>query len=218
MVSAMAAGSPPRSYALVPPKLIGGALCLDFVNTRDWRGDRSAPGERLVRYEELLHWAAHAGALGTREGRRLLTEARRRPEEALAVLDSAIALREGLARLVARRRGRSAADLALVNRMLAAAPTRLMVVPDATSGFAWSTGGAVDALDRPLWPVLWSAADLLTSARLTQVRACANPRCGWMFLDVSKNGSRRWCAMENCGNRAKVRRHYERRRRARSVD
>ena len=114
MVSAMAAASPPRSYALVPPKLIGGALCLDFVNTLQWRGNRSAPGERLVRYEELLHWAAHAGALGTREGRRLLTEARRRPKEALAVLDSAIALREGLARLIAGRRGRSPADLELV--------------------------------------------------------------------------------------------------------
>jgi predicted RNA-binding Zn ribbon-like protein len=74
--------------------------------------------------------------------------------------------------------------------------------------------GAAKALDRPLWPVLWSAADLLTSARLAQVRVCADPRCGWMFLDVSKNRGRRWCAMENCGNRAKVRRHYERRRRA----
>jgi predicted RNA-binding Zn ribbon-like protein len=98
--------------------------------------------------------------------------------------------------------------------MLAAAPTRLMVVAAPTSGFAWSTGGGADALDRPLWPVLWSAADLLTSARLAQARTCADPRCGWMFLDESKNRGRRWCAMENCGNRAKVRRHYERRRRA----
>jgi predicted RNA-binding Zn ribbon-like protein len=213
MVMSVKALARSRSYALAPPTLIAGALCLDFVNTLTWRGDRAAPGERLVRYEELVVWAMHSSALDARLGRRLLSSARRRPQEAQRVLTEAIRLREALARLVAGRGPRSAADLALVNRMLAAAPARATVVR-AAHGFAWSTGKAGDALDAPLWPVLWSAADLLTSARLAQVRTCADARCAWVFLDVSRNRSRRWCSMNECGNRAKVRRHAARSRNA----
>jgi len=207
----MARRAPYRSYAESPPQLIGGALCLDFVNTVQWRGDPEAPGDRLVGYGELVHWAAHAGAIAAGRLRPLLAEARRRPDDARAVLDGAIALREALARLLVSRGRRAAADLRLVNDMLAAAPVRAAVVP-AARGFTWSTDRAGDLLGEPVWPVLWGAAELLTSARLGHVRACADPRCGWAFLDVSRNQSRRWCAMENCGNRAKVRRHLARRR------
>jgi predicted RNA-binding Zn ribbon-like protein len=214
MVSAMPGSEP--SYAVVPPKLIGGELCLDFINTHQWRRDRSAGGERLTDYEELLHWATQAGDLDGREGRRLRDAARRRPDRARAVLAEALALREALARLFARPRRPATADLALVNRMLAAAPVRAEVVP-AAAGFGWSTAGPRSVLGRPLWAVLWNGLELLTSARLGQVRTCADARCGWMFLDLSRNRTRRWCAMENCGNRAKVRRHYARRRKGRGV-
>lgn len=198
------------SYAQTPPRLIAGALGLDFVNTLEWRGDPAMPGERLVSYAELVLWATHAGALGRPEARRLQARARRRTGEAEAVWREAIALREALARLFAAPRGSSAKHLALVNRMLARAPgrTRLASTPE---GFGWSTGAA-NALERPLWPVLWSAAELLTSGRIGQVRTCGDARCGWLFLDTSRNRSRRWCAMDDCGNRAKVRRHSERRR------
>jgi predicted RNA-binding Zn ribbon-like protein len=62
-----------------------------------------------------------------------------------------------------------------------------------------------------LSPVAWSVAELLMSEDLHRVRECAGPDCGWLFMDTSKNGSRRWCSMETCGNRAKARRHRERR-------
>lgn len=212
MVSTML--EPEPSYAVVPPKLIGGELCLDFINTHRWRRDRSTGRERLTDYEELLHWATHAGGLDEREGRRLRVDARRRPDRARAVLAEALALREALARLFASRRRPAAADMALVNQMLAAAPVRAEVVR-AAGGFGWSTGGMRAALGRPLWAVLWNGLELLTSARLAQVRTCADARCGWMFLDLSRNRTRRWCAMEDCGNRAKVRRHYARRRKGR---
>ncbi len=213
MVSAMATRGPYRSYAESPPQLIGGALCLDFANTVHWRGDPAAPGDRLVSYDELVHWTHHAGALGRRRARQLISEGRRRPDEARTVLQTAIALRETLARLAAPRGRRAAPDLAFVNRLLANAPARAAVIP-ADRGFAWSTDGVGDPLDEPLWPILWSAAELLTSARLAQVRECDDPRCAWLFVDASRNRRRRWCAMENCGNRAKVRRHLERRRRS----
>jgi predicted RNA-binding Zn ribbon-like protein len=60
--------------------------------------------------------------------------------------------------------------------------------------------------------VLWSAADLLVEPRLARVRQCGNPKCVWLFLDTSRAGNRRWCAMSMCGNRAKAHRHYLRHR------
>ena len=86
-------------------------------------------------------------------------------------------------------------------------------------GFVWEWKTGHDALDRLLWPVIRSAAEVLTSADVAAVRACAAPACGRLFLDGSRNGTRRWCDMAVCGNRAKVRRHYARRRsrRARSA-
>jgi predicted RNA-binding Zn ribbon-like protein len=86
---------------------------------------------------------------------------------------------------------------------------RLSVEGDACS---WVFADEGDELDRMLWPVAWSAASLLTSADIGLVRRCASPRCGWLFLDRSRNRSRRWCDMKGCGNAAKARRYYARRR------
>jgi predicted RNA-binding Zn ribbon-like protein len=67
-------------------------------------------------------------------------------------------------------------------------------------------------LDRPLWTLARAAGDLLTGPELARVRRCGSATCASMFLDTSRNGSRRWCDMETCGNRAKARRHYSRAR------
>ena len=209
MVSVTTNGAP-RSYATEPPKLIAGALCLDFVNTLTWRGDPAEGDERLHHYEQLIYWARHAGVIGQADARRLLGDARRRPQDARRVLESALALRETIARLVLGRGERT--DIARLNRLLAEAPKRTSVVPMG-DGFAWPTLREPATLDQPLWPVAWSAADLLVSERRADVRMCADRRCGWMFLDVSRRRRRRWCSMEDCGNRAKVRRHYERTKR-----
>src|SRR5487761_522058 len=69
---------------------------------------------------------------------------------------------------------------------------------------------AAPAVASLLAPVIWSAGDLLTGERLARVRLCANEKCRWLFLDDSKAGTRRWCAMRACGNRAKAHRHYMR--------
>ncbi|MEM7223693.1 MAG: ABATE domain-containing protein [Pseudomonadota bacterium] len=199
---------PLPSYGDRTPKLIGGLPCLDFVNTVEWRGDPTAWGEHLINYGELIHWAGAAGLVARREAKRLLSAAKRDPDAAQTVLKEAVDLRETLARLLRSPDLPEESDLARVNRLLAQAPAR-GVLSAADGGFAWAGGG--ESLWRPLWPVLWSAADLLTSERLGQVRACSDPRCGWLFLDTSRNRSRRWCAMADCGNRAKARRHYARR-------
>jgi predicted RNA-binding Zn ribbon-like protein len=83
--------------------------------------------------------------------------------------------------------------------------------------FRWHWADASNRLDRLLWPVTRSAAELLTSSEVSLVRECASERCSWMFVDRSRTHRRRWCDMKTCGNRAKARRHYERRKQ-RSLD
>ncbi|MDD5265163.1 MAG: ABATE domain-containing protein [Candidatus Bipolaricaulis sp.] len=194
-------------------KLVGGALCLDFANTTGWRPD---PGdeEYLRDYEDVVVWAALAGAASETEARRLLRRAKSDPERARAVHARAVALREALYRILsASAAGHLAGsrDIDAVNQVVHDAYRHLCIAPH-DGGFAWEWDGARDALELPLWKVARSAADLLVSSELRRVRECSGHRCDWLFLDASRNRSRRWCDMANCGNRAKARRNYERRR------
>jgi predicted RNA-binding Zn ribbon-like protein len=206
----------PPSYADKAPKLLGGTLAVDLVNTVGWRGRRGAARQdRLFAYEELVHWARHAGAVSGTEVAGLLAAARRDPAAAAQALERAVALREALARLLSSRAARRA-DLDVVNDLLAQAPPRTRLVAGAGQ-LRWSEErprsarrARVAALMRPLWPVVWDAAALLSSPRRAQVRGCGDRECGWMFLDASRGHTRRWCSMEDCGNRAKARRHYRR--------
>ena len=205
-------------------ELLGGRLCLDFVNTADSRGADYVV-ELLLSYRDLVEWGRHAGALAPEEAARLLAAGERHPDAEAETVAMAIALREALYRVfLAAMEGRAAPpdDLRMVNAALGRALGRARLIGDAT-GYEWAWAGDDEdhdddggepnaALDRMLWPVLRSAADLLASADLRRVGACANERCGWLFLDTSRNHSRRWCAMEDCGNRAKARRHYRRQR------
>jgi predicted RNA-binding Zn ribbon-like protein len=83
------------------------------------------------------------------------------------------------------------------------------------AGYRWGWEGAGDDLDQILWPVARSAAELLTDDSLARVRECDAGNCAWLFLDTSRNRSRRWCDMTVCGNREKAQRHYRRIRKRR---
>ena len=194
--------------------LLGGELCLDFANTVEYRlSDHTH--EFLNSHRDLVLWSQHAGVLTDGQAERLLQEARRRPEEADAVLGRAIGLRETIYRIFTAAIGGCSPDsasLETLNVFLAQALAQLRVV-SAGEGFAWDwAGNGQDdqSLDRMLWPIVQSAADLLTSDELSRVKQCAG--CGWLFVDRSRNHSRRWCDMRVCGNRAKARRYYERHR------
>ncbi len=204
------------SPALDPRKLRlrGGRLCLDFVNTVDPRAGEEN-WDFLATYDHLTAWAAHAGAVTEEKSEDLRREAAAHPWEAARALLRATELREAAYRiLVAVSHGRTPApaDLATLNAALADAMEHVRVVSEA-EGFAWGWDAESRDLSRVLWPVARSVADLLTSEELGRVRACAGEACGWVFLDASKNRSRRWCAMGVCGNRAKAKRHYARVRR-----
>jgi predicted RNA-binding Zn ribbon-like protein len=198
-------------------ELSGGALCLDFANT--W-GDRERPEEeRLRSYPDLLAFALQTGTLTADEAARLAGRAGREPGEAAAALARAVELREALYRIFsagaaeaagATGRGPEAADLERLNAALPEALSHLRLEPRGRE-LVWAWAAADDPLEAPLWPVVRSAAELLTAEERRRVRECGGGACTWLFLDHSRNRSRRWCSMETCGNRAKARRHYRRR-------
>ena len=186
--------------------------CLAYANTLSWRG-REAPLEELGDVGDLVRWAAGTAGLGAKVVDALEGWAPAHPA-AEALFAEAIALREAIYRIFhALACGEAVADpdLAALNRALAAAPPRHRVGPT-YAGFGWQIEGARTSAPMLLAPVLWSAGDLLASDRRRRVRLCANEQCLWLFLDESKAGTRRWCDMASCGNRAKARRHYRRTR------
>ncbi len=197
----------------LPFKQVGGWLCLDFVNTVNWDSPDGSR-ERFNSYADLVRWGRHMEDLTNQAARSLLEKAARRPEEAEAVYKQAMLLRAALHRIfgaIAADLSPKPADLKFLNGALSAALVHVRLRP-AENGFSWGWAGEADALDQMLWPILWSAADLLTSEKLDRVGQCAGDSCGWLFLDTSRNRSRRWCEMEHCGNRAKARRYYHRKR------
>ena len=184
----------------LPFKYIGGDPSLDFVNTVDWT-EQGPIKERLTDYARLTRWAEGAGILSRADAERLRRSAT--PREAKAAYKSALRLRDVLQRLYA-----SGSDAAWeeFNELLGKALRHLGVSPR----HEWEWHG-VESLESVLWPVVWSAANLLTSEEAQRIRVCAGPDCGWMYVDRSRNGLRRWCQMETCGTLEKSRRRAERR-------
>ncbi len=192
--------------------LKSGRLCLDFANTADWHAS-DQPEERLNSYADLVAWAKGVGIL-TEGQQQLVSAAMNQAAEAADVLAQAVELREAIFRIfsaVSVGTSPTATDLTILNQALSAALGRLQLVSTPT-GFGWEWNAGGDSLDQMLWPVAQSASDLLTSEELNRVGQCADERCGWLFMDMSRNRSRRWCDMGDCGNRAKARRHYQRKR------
>ncbi len=193
--------------------LVGGRLCLDFINTVDWHLS-DHPEEYLTSYATLVAWSQRARILTEEGARHLLAAAERHPAEAAAALQAAITFREALYRIflaALANKPPTDDDLALFNAARAQALAHSAIA--ATSeGFAWRWMVDPQNLGWMLWPIALSAADVLFSPELKEIKQCGGPGCGWLFLDTSKNHSRRWCTMEGCGNRAKARSHYQRKR------
>ncbi len=192
-------------------ELAGGHLALDFANTVG-QHEPVFLNEWLASYDDLAWWANRAGIAGDEEVGALLAAARADGAEAERVFSRALALREAIFRIfsTAGERGHAAdADMETLNAELAVAGAHLRVRAEG-GGFGWGWEG--DGLDRVLWPVARAAAELLTGGDLGRIGECAGEECQWLYVDTSRNHSRRWCVMSDCGNRAKARRHYHRTR------
>jgi len=191
--------------------LVGGAVCLDFINTLDDRFSNE-PKESLKSYVDLARFGEDTGALTDLQVDRLFEWSMQRPEEAQRALASAIQLREAISEIfyaLARKKPVPAAALVILNQHVQEASQHLELVPG-KGHFEWKFESGSHDLFAPLWPIARNAAELLASDQLEFVRPCASKTCEWLFLDESKNHRRRWCDMTKCGNRSKVKRFYTR--------
>lgn len=172
-------------------------LCLEFANTRYWRG-QDTPTETLKEPADLAAWLKVAKPPLQKE------------------FEQALVLRETIHRLfdaLAQGKAAGSRDFEELNAALAAAPAR-KALRRGKDGYDWDLDMKSGTALALLAPVLWSAGDLLASAKLAKVRRCANPECLYLFIDESRAGKRRWCTMSSCGNRAKARRHYHKSKQA----
>jgi predicted RNA-binding Zn ribbon-like protein len=208
---------------------VPGDLSLDFANTAEWHAGHD-PVESLLSYVDALDWARDRGILDETQRQTLLAKARSDPSREAEAFRRIIALREAVYHIfsaVAHCVAPAQADLDTLNAELAEASPYLRLVAASadgrgcgapggegpggdTPGFAWVWTEVEDHLTSLLWPVARSATELLTSPQLPRLRECAGEACGWVFLDRTKNASRRWCDMAECGNRAKARRYRAR--------
>lgn len=203
----------PNNKSAANLNLLGGRACLDFVNTLDWRGT-DCPVEYLQTYRDLIDWSRHAGTISDQEAKSLSQTATTQASDGATHLTKAIKLRETIHRIfasIAHGHPAPAEDLAVFNRYLAETLQFSRIIQK-ESGYAWNTKIDPAILASILNPLVRSAVDLLVSKAVKRVKRCGDPACGWLFLDTSRNNSRRWCDMRDCGNRAKANRFYKKRR------
>ena len=192
-------------------KLAAARMCLDFTNTLAYRYS-AQPVDNLSEYSNLLGWSSAAGLVDAHTAQKLERQAASHPGRAGQALASAIRLREILHRILAGQiacAAPQAEDLHNFNRTLGQVLQRAKLsITQAGLRWGWSHESE---LERAWWPVVPSAAGLLTSPELlARLGQCADENCGWLFFDTSKNRSRKWCDINDCGNRAKQRRFQSR--------
>ena len=203
----------------LPFRFVGGDTSLDLINTVDWT-PRGPAEERLTDYDRLTRWAEGAGLVSARQGSRLRARALEHPRVAERAHRDAVTLRWQLRQLfVAVAQGRpvgAVRELADVNAALSAALGQLELAPrmageGGAGALRWSWRDAGERLDYVLWPVLRAAGELLASDESARIRECGGDDCGWMYVDRSRNGLRRWCQMVGCGTKEKSRQRALRR-------
>lgn len=197
--------------------LHGGRLCLDFVNTATWDGQRVLR-EHLLDFEDVVQWGEHC-RLGDGDVLRHRIAAECVPDVRLEAELSRLRLfRLRLRRLLSISAASARGRLARIETSFLEAVLRQAIAGARLDGaqvpLSWRSDTELSA--GIVAPVAVSAAALLCSGRILNVRTCEGDGCGWMFLDESRSHRRRWCAMVPCGNRLKTRAHQERKRAATS--
>ncbi|GIF67923.1 hypothetical protein Ais01nite_59580 [Asanoa ishikariensis] len=185
-------------------RLVGGNIALDFVNTRSGPPTGPPDDDVLTAYPDLIAWAVYAGVLSSTEAARISQEG------AQAALDRALRTRDYLDDLFrSLASGGTPSTEALIRLRDDEADAIAHARLDPAQAFGW-TWHDDHSLVRPLWPVVHAAVDLLTTGPRDRVKGCGG--CRFLFVDESKNRSRRWCSMEDCGTTEKMRRYVAVRR------
>lgn len=191
-------------------RLVGGNPALDFVNTRSGPPDGPPDDDALTGYPELLAWGRYAGVLDTTAAATLGRLAREDPAGAQAALARSLRTRDLLDevfRALATDGNPGASALARLRDDEADALAHAQLDPGTPYAWTWRDDRT---LVRPLRPVVHAAVQLLTTGTLDRIKGCGG--CRFVFLDESKNRSRRWCSMDDCGTTEKIRRYVAARR------
>ena len=192
-------------------ELIGGSVALDLVNTLDWRFREEPPPEELLKdYYDLAQFSTQSGLMSEALARRLIRSVSE--GKAARVVDAVRELREAAAQvLYAALEGStpSGTSVKLLERYFREARESQHLFWEGEK-LVWrlsqSPVQSTALAELPLWILALRIADLMTSDEMHMLRACGNAECLWLFLDTSKNHTRRWCDMKICGNRMKARR------------
>jgi predicted RNA-binding Zn ribbon-like protein len=188
-----------------PFELVAGHPVLDLVNTLDWRFRDNGPEELLASYNDLLRFCAQSGFLHAKQIRQIMRTSAEGP--AAEALVSCRELREAAAEILYAAvddRTPAGSQLKRLDRIFQEARDRQRLVWSAPR-LHWELPSECGP-DLPFWMLALSTARLLTSDDMQRLRACEKPDCRWLFIDTSKNHTRRWCDMKICGNRMKARR------------
>ncbi|WP_341718704.1 ABATE domain-containing protein [Micromonospora sp. FIMYZ51] len=191
-------------------RLVGGNLALDFINTRSGPPAGPPDDDVLTGYPELVAWAVYAGALTDAEAVALHALSGDDPDAAQAAFARALHARDHLDEIFRPlAAGRAPSTSALARLRDDAADSLAHAELEGDGGFAW-TWRHDRTLARPLRPVALAAVHLLTTGALNRIKSCAG--CRFVYHDESKNRSRRWCSMDDCGTAEKMRRYVAARR------
>jgi predicted RNA-binding Zn ribbon-like protein len=208
----------PRDMLSLPSRaatldLVGGALALDFTNTSSGRGSPTHQ-EHLRDFESLVQWIEHARVVTPSNCVYFREQAARHPKRAATVFARALAVRELIWRIgdaLAERRT-IAAELRDELVAMHAKSLSFAEIRPRDQAFIWVWDPHRDLEAAILGPITLSALSLLMEKDLSRTKRCEGKECGWLFFDATKNKSRRWCEMQVCGNRAKVRAARQRKR------
>ena len=202
-------------------RLLAGVVCLDFANTLEPREGRATRYDYVRDYHDLIEWSAHAGLLDRTSAPGLREQAAIQPRRAARVHAHAMRLREAIYRAfvaVSQQREPAQPDLDAIADVYRHALRRARLTADGSASAWRQVPAAGPTLEIVLLPIAISAVEVLTHPPHGQIKQCPGAGdCGWLFLDRSKNGSRRWCRADGCGARVKMRRHYRRARAATSA-
>jgi|SRR5690606_9890492 len=186
-------------------ELVGGRLCLDFVNTLN-RERGQVTDERFRTFKDVLEWSVRLGLIDASAAARLARECNEHPRAAEVALENLRELRETVWRLFSARQTKDIKRIQVATKNLPLPRLKL----DEKAGAVIEPGR--DLCGWLIAAVYGSALELLALEDPVRIRACPAPRCGWLFLDSSPGNRRKWCSMKTCGNREKAREHYKRAR------
>jgi predicted RNA-binding Zn ribbon-like protein len=191
----------PRTF-----ELVAGHPALDLVNTLDWRFRDNGAEELLASYDDLLRFAAQAEIITSKQVRQIVRTSTQ--SAAANALVSCRELREAAAEIfyaAVDSEAPPSSQIKIVERCFKQARERQRL---AWSGerLTWEWPASECGPDLPVWILAIATARLMLSDNMSLLRACEKPDCRWLFLDTSKNHTRRWCDMKICGNRMKARR------------